>query len=313
MDPIFVAYETGILSFLLICLSFLLIFSFQQVSYSQTCPDGSPQGGTAFDTTILFPAGLISTPVKFAKFDPLSGMVTCVKLCITIKGIIDTVALENYSSQPQVANYTYTRNDTITGPGISTFLTSNANLSFGPINLASGQSNGVFGSGPDFFSNGRDTVLTRQICTTISDSTNISQFYGTDSVTYNYKIDANAVGVVPGGSAATFVLSSALVNFHFEYCTCPAMVLPLNVSAFGANKVSTNKIEVKWTGYDDPYANYHYEVELSRDGNKFSSIASYAKNTANEFLSTAFQCSEWRKWSLLLPYKTSLFKWVCSL
>lgn len=260
-------------------LPFLLTLAFQKAGYSQTCPDGSPQGGTAFDTTIAFGAGVVLTDVKFPKFDPSSGMVTCVKLCVTIKGVIDTVALENYSTGAQTGSYTYTRKDTIRGPGISTYLSSNANLSFGPFALA--PKDGVAGSGPDFYSVGPDTVLTRVLCSNISDSTSIAQFYGVnDSVTYNYSIDADAIGAVTGGSAFTFVLSSAQVNFHFEYCTCPASVLPLNIREFSVSKLAPTKAELKWTGFDDPYANYHYEAEFSRNGRSFSSIGSFEKNTA---------------------------------
>ena len=119
-------------------------------------------GQTAYDTTIAFGSGIVSTEVKFPKFDPLTGMVTCVRLCVTIKGIVDTVALENFTNAPQNGSYTYTRKDTIRGPGIPTFLTSSANLNFGPFPLAA--TDGVFGSGPDFYSNGPDTVLTRVLC-----------------------------------------------------------------------------------------------------------------------------------------------------
>ena len=270
--------EQMYLRFLRILLSTLLTIIFYQNSYSQTCPDGSPQGGTAFDTTIAFGAGIVVTDVKFPKFDPVNGMVTCVKLCVTIKGIIDTVALENYSNTAQTGSYTYTRKDTIRGPGISTSLNSSANLSFGPFPL--GPKDGVPGSGPDFYSNGPDTVLTRVLCSNISDSTTIAQFYGVnDSVTYNYSIDANAIGVVTGGNPFTFILSSALVNFHFEYCTCPATVLPLNIDEFYITKLSDNKAELKWTGFDDAYANYYYEVEISTNGHTFSGLRSFPKNT----------------------------------
>lgn len=254
-----------------------LIFS-NHLSYAQ-CSGGQPGGQTAYDTTIAFGSGIVATEVKFPKFDPINGMVTCVRLCVTIRGIIDTVALENFTNAPQTGSYSYTRKDTITGPGISTFLTSSANLNFGPFPLAA--TNGVFGSGPDFYSNGSDTVLTRVLCANISDSTTIAQFYGVnDSVTYNYAIDADAIGVVTGGSSLAFVLSSALVNFHFEYCTCPPIVLPLNIRQFSVTKLSTDKAELKWTGYDDPYVNYYYEAQVSRDGHNFTNIGTLPKNVA---------------------------------
>jgi len=250
----------------------LILFLVLNSHYTNAqCPDGQPGGQTAYDTTIIFGSGVVNTQLKFPKFDPTGGMVTCVKLCVTIQGIIDTVALENFTNAPQTGSYTYNRKDTISGPGISTYLTSSANLSFGPFPLAA--TNGVIGSGPDFYSNGSDTVLTRVLCANISDSTTISQFYGvTDSVTYNYTIDANAIGVVTGGSSSTFVLSSALVNFHFEYCTCPPTILPLNILQFNLTKLTTDKAELKWTEFSDPFSNYHYEAQVSRDGHNFITV-----------------------------------------
>lgn len=117
------------------------------------------------------------------------------------------------------------------------------------------------------------------LCSNISDSATIAQFYGVnDSVTYNYNIDADAVGIVTGGSSLAFVLSSAMVNFHFEYCTCPPVVLPLNIRSFNVSRVSVGKAELKWNGYDDPFTSYYYEAEVSRDGFNFTSIGSLPKN-----------------------------------
>jgi Secretion system C-terminal sorting domain len=266
--------------FLKVTIPILFLIFYCHLSYSQ-CPGGQSGGQTAFDTTIVFPAGIVATQVRFPKFDPQNGMVTCVKLCVTIKGIIDTVALENFTNIAQTGSYTYNRKDTIRGPGIPTYLTSTpTNLNFGPIPLA--PSNGVFGSGPDFYSNGSDTVFTKVLCANISDSTTITQFYGVnDSVTYDYVIDANANGFVSGASYSAFVLSSALVNFHFEYCTCPATVLPLNIRQFTVTKLTSDKAELKWVGFDDVYANYHYEAEMSQDGHNFISIGSLPENTTN--------------------------------
>ena len=258
--------------------SFLfLLFSFVLVSQSKAqCPDGQPAGGTAFDTTILIPAGIVAKEVKFPQFDPQSGMVTCVRLCVTIKGIVDTVALQNFSSSGQTGSYTYNRVDQITGPGIPSSLTSTANLSFGPFPLTA--YDGIPGAGTDFYSKGSDTVLNRVLCANINDSATISQFYGVDSVSYFYDVNASAVGIVPGGSSSALVLSSALVNFHFEYCTCPAAVLPVNIYDFSINKLTNTKVDLKWGAYEDIYTEYYYEAEVSRDGNNFTSIGTISKN-----------------------------------
>ena len=257
---------------------YLFLFLFAMLALkigSAQCPDGQPEGGTAYDTTIFIPAGIVSKDVKFPQFDPQSGMVTCVKLCVTIKGIVDTVALQNFSSSSQVGSYTYDRTDQIMGPGMSTPLTSSANLTFGPFPLTA--YDGLPWVGPDFYSAGPDTVLTRVLCHNISDSTTIVQFYGTDSVSYDYDVNASAIGIVPGGSSATLVLSSALVNFRFEYCTCPSAVLPLNINAFNILKLAPGKVELNWTGDDDFQADYHYEVEMSQNGKNFSTIGQLPK------------------------------------
>ena len=258
-----------------------LLFFLSYYKATAQCPFGQPAGETAYDTTIRFGSGVVATQVKFPKFNPQSGMVTCVKLCVTIKGIIDTVALENFTNAPQTGSYTYTRKDTIRGPGIPTYLTSApTNLSFGPFSLAA--TNGVFGSGPDLYTNGPDTVLTKVLCSNISDSTTITQFYGVagDSVTYDYIIDADAIGFVTGGSSLALVLSSALVNFHFQYCTCPATILPLSIRDLFANKIAENKAQLSWSGFDEQNASYRYVIEISRDGRSYSDIGQVARNPA---------------------------------
>ena len=264
-------YTTSLYLLLFLFLMLSVVYS----SYAQ-CPDGQPAGGTAYDTTILLAAGIVSKEVKFPQFDPQAGMVTCVRLCVTIKGIVDTVALQNFSSSSQMGSYTYDRTDQVMGPGMSTPLSSTANLSFGPFPLAA--YDGVPNAGPDFYSAGSDTVLTTVLCHNISDSASIAQFYGTDSVTYDYDVDASAIGIVPGGSSATLVLSSALVNFRFEYCICPPVVLPLNIHTFNLLKLAPGEVELSWKGYDDPQAEYHYEVEMSKNRRNFLPIGAVPKS-----------------------------------
>jgi hypothetical protein len=258
----------------------LILFqiALSQFSYGQ-CPNGEIPGATAFDTTISFPTGTTSIPVKFPKFDPQNGMVTCVRLCVTITGIIDTLAMQNFAASGQTGTYNYIRNDQISGPGLITPLSNSVNLSYGPYPLTA--YDGIPGAGTDFFSMGDSTILSEQLCRTVSDSATIAQFYGSDSVTYNYDIDVTSSATISGGSNSVLVLTSAFVNFHFQYCTCPSAILPLNIRQFTATKLTDTKAELKWTGFDDPYSNYHYEVEVSRDGHHFTTVSSFPKNTGS--------------------------------
>jgi hypothetical protein len=260
-------------------LPLLLILSTYQSLYAQ-CPDGSPQGGTAYDTTIAFASGITSTEVKFPKFDPQQGMVTCVRLCITITGIVDTLAMQNFASTPQSGTFTYVRRDTISGPGLITPLTNGVNQTYGPFPLA--PYDGVPGTGADFYSMANDTILNAQFCRTLNDSLAIVNFYGLDSVTYNYTIDVTTGALITGGSSSNLVLTSALVNFHFEYCTCPPVALPLNIESFNVNKLTDTKAELKWISYDDRYANYSYEAQVSTNGSRFTTIGVFPKNMTND-------------------------------
>lgn len=261
--------------------TFILLFFLSCFKATAQCPSGGTPGTTAYDTTIIVGSGTLTKQLKFPKFDPVNGMVTCVRLCVTIKGIIDTVAIENYTTGPQTASYTYRRRDTIRGPGIPTFLaTPPTNLSFGPYPLD--PFDGTYDSGPDLYSIGPDTVVTRVLCTTISDFASIAQFYGVnDSVAYDYSIFASATGVIPGGSGQAMVRSSALVNFHFEYCTCPSTTLPLSVRDLLITKLADNKAELSWDGNDDQSTAYRYVIEMSKDGKSFSEIGGLPRNTNN--------------------------------
>lgn len=255
-----------------------MLLYYSKQSFSQ-CPNGVIGGSTAYDTTIAFGSGVVSTQVKFPKFDPSTGQVTCVNLCVTIKGVIDTVALTNCSSSPQTGSYTYSRRDTISGPGIPTYLTSGTNdLNFGSFPLAAAV-DPIHCLGPGLYTHSTDTVLTKVLCSNINDSATIADFYGVDdSVTYNYKIDASVGWNVTGGSAAAFVLSSAQVNFHFSYCTCPSSALPLNIKNFSISKQAINKAQLSWNGFDDLTRDYHYEIQISHNGRDFITIDTVQKN-----------------------------------
>jgi hypothetical protein len=265
----------------LLNVTILLLFQLllNHLSYAQ-CAGGGPGGQTAYDTTIATPEGINSMQIKFPKFDPLNGMVTCVKLCISITGIVDSVSVENNSASPQTANVYYIRTDQITGPGLVTPLSNSINYHYGPYALDG--SDGTVGSGLDFVSISHDTVLNQvTVCRTFNDSTALAQFYGTDSVSYTYDISAFTSITCTGGNYNSSISTSAFVNFHFEYCTCPPTVLPLNIRLFTATRLTADKAELKWSGFDDENSNYYYVAEVSRDGRNFSSINSFSKNTTN--------------------------------
>jgi len=243
------------------------------------CPWGFPSGTTSYDTTIATPSGINTLFVKFPQANPLDGMVTCLRLCVSITGVVDSVSVENNSASPQTADVYYIRTDQITGPGLSGPLTNSINFHYGPYAL--GPSDGTFGSGPDFVSISHDTLLNAvTLCQNITNLDSLFQFYGNDSVTYLYNITAFTNVTCTGGNYNSTVATSALVRFQFEYCTCPGYVLPLTVRNFDAVKLDNNKAKLTWSGFDDP-ANtypYYFVTEVSRDGSGFSAVEKIQKN-----------------------------------
>ena len=192
------------------------------------CPFGVTPGSTMYDTTINTPPGINTLQVKFPQADPMVGMVTCLRLCISITGVVDSVSVENNSASAQTADVYYIRTDQITGPGLSAPLTNSINHHYGPYPL--GPTNGVLGSGPDFIAISQDTLLNAvTVCQTINNMDSLLQFYGHDSVTYTYNIMAFTNVTCTGGNYNSTVATSAIVRFHFEYCTCPGYILPLQL------------------------------------------------------------------------------------
>lgn len=257
-----------------------VLFMFTVPNVYAQCPEGQPAGQTAFDTTISIASGLYNTTVKFPKFDPTSGMLTCVKLCITITGIIDSVAIENLAASGQTLNIRYRREDGITGPGFSAPPFSNSVNYIQPVSLAA--TNGIVNSGPDYYTATNDTVLNSVVCRTISDMATIQTFYGPsgDSVGYDYNIDVE--GYVGGsGNFSSYMSTSAKVKFNFEYCTCPGSYLPINLESFNVKKIAPDQAELRWKGFNDPEANYYYEAEVSRNAYDYTTIGILPKNMTN--------------------------------
>ena len=88
--------------------TFLFFFLLQWGLSLQTgaqCADGSSPTPVFMDTTIRFDPGVSTTQVKFPQFNPEEGMLRCVRLTVTMTGIVDTVYMQNFTNTTQTARF----------------------------------------------------------------------------------------------------------------------------------------------------------------------------------------------------------------
>ncbi|MBO9658820.1 MAG: choice-of-anchor E domain-containing protein [Chitinophagaceae bacterium] len=251
---------------------------FAGVKGSAQCPGGYVPSGVAFDTTLSFANGNVSSTIKFPKFDPTVGMVTCARLTMTIVSTLNMMRVENESPVSTTANALFTRRDTIKGPGLSSSgLLNSESTTYGPYSLSPADGNPF--SGPDYLSVGPETVFSNTRSVTITNVSDLSQFYGPagDSLEYEYSAFNQSTLTVTGAWFGGINASSTL-NYKIEFCYCPAVSLPLNVYSFNVNKTSANRAELKWSGTDDPGMDYHYEVEVSRNAYNYTRVGILEKN-----------------------------------
>jgi hypothetical protein len=76
---------------------------------------------------------------------------------------------------------------------------------------------------------------------------------------------------------SSFCIKLCFGQFSFFLLYLPFIRLPLNIRSFNIRKVNTDKAEITWSGFDNPNASYHYEIEMSRNGNNFTSIGTQSK------------------------------------
>ncbi len=241
------------------------------------CPGGYVPSGVAFDTTINFTDGNHTSLIKFPKFDPTVGMVTCARLTMTISSTLNFMYFENRDNFPNTAGVNFTRTDAMSGPGLSSPLTNSESNSFGPYNLA--PRDAAMNSGPDYVGVGPETIFNTTRTVTITNISSLSQFYGPvgDSLEYNYTANG-ASSISTTGNWFGGVDASGSIHYKIEFCYCPAVSLPLNVYSFNVNKTSANRAELKWSGTDDPGMDYYYEVEVSRNAYNYTRVGILEKS-----------------------------------
>jgi hypothetical protein len=262
---------------LLITLIALFMFPFKS---SSQCPGGFVPSGVAFDTTITFLSGRVFADIKFPKFDPQLGMVTCAKLTMEMSSTMENLSFENRNFLiSNTAEADFTREDTLMGPGLSSPLLNSESKTYGPYTL--GPRDADNNAGADYVQVGPEEIFSKTVTTTITNAADLAVFYGPvgDSLVYSYSVDSKTTTNVTGnwvGGAET----SGSITYKLEFCYCPVDILPINIFGFNVKKIDVDKAELSWKASNDP-ANYYYEIEYSTDGSNFTRAGIVEKQSAN--------------------------------
>jgi hypothetical protein len=256
-------------------LAFILLFYLptQLMAQPCMCENGNvPQTVTYQQTRNIRPID-DSTNFDIMQFNPTMGQLVCVNVFSYITGVV-RMRLENDEVYPVSYRVNYQRTDQIQGPGLSPAITNSFTKNYGPYNLAA--SDGAYFSGPDFVSIGPDSVLkNKYLSRTLTGG--LAPFLGYGNMTYNYKVTGRTT--VTGSINYIFSVSSQdRVTVGLTYSYCPTGLLGTDMKDFTAAKKSGADVQLSWTTVNEVKGN-RYEIEISKDGGEFESVASVPANT----------------------------------
>ena len=231
---------------------------------AQICAD--PVKIITHDTT-LTGAGNASYNITFPKFNPALGtlMEVMIETRITLKY---SFQLENREIIP-ISTYRVrvTREDELSGPTLNVPIFNSYTKQYGSYTL--GANDGNTGSGPDFISVGPVYVMNRvSIANTYY---NTADYLGVGNVTFDHLT-----------TTYSSVLGSVNYNFNgqatdtveilLNYLYCPTWFLQANLTTFRVNNINDSKVQLDWSSSNEVEGG-KYEVELSRDGRNYRSVA----------------------------------------
>lgn len=216
------------------------------------------------------------------QFNPALGELRCVEVYSYLTGII-TMKLENDETYTRNYAVTYTRNDSVQGPGLSRDLNNTFSKGYGPYVLAPTDDN-IF-SGPDYIYVGPDTVL-KQKYMSRNVTSSIMPFQGYGNLTYYYKTGGKTT--VTGSTNYIFqIRSKNTVTIGVKYYYCQNIVLAsTGLQYLGVQKLGNNKLRLGWTVKNE-LPDDNYRLEISRNGRDFIPLNAYnSKNAHGSSLAT---------------------------
>src|SRR5215471_2321426 len=240
------------------------------------CTGGVQPDSTVYTVT-LPPTANFSSPIVFPKFDPSVGSLNCVN----VQAHINTVAglgIRNLDSLQNDYEFLYTQFITLSGPGGLNVHTSNIK-DYGPTTLD------PYNGGVDSVHYGPDTTFNNQYMS--ANISSVAPYLGTGNVTLNFTNTGNTLLLQGSNNYRATVTTVAWGDFRLVYYWCQSSILATSLRNFSAVKKDKN-ISLQWLVDNEEISN-NYEIEISKDGRKFVSVAHVARQNFVEGATTKYE------------------------
>lgn len=223
-------------------------------------------------TFTLPPTSDFSSAITFPRFNPSTGTLNCISLLANITAVAN-LGIRNRDSLQRDYEFLYTQAISVSGPG-GMFANANATQTYGPSTLE------PYGSAGDSVHYGPDTpFLNRKLSRTIS---NVSAYMGTGNVTLNFNNTGSTLLLQGSNNYQATITTFAWGEFRLVYYWCRTSVLASGIRNFTATK-KDRQIVLQWIYENEPAGN-QYDIELSRDGYNFTSVATRNGSTGAQGL-----------------------------
>ena len=182
------------------------------------------------------------------------------------------LGIRNLDSSDHDYQFQYTQSISVSGPG-GLFVNAMANKNYGPAHLDR------YGNPGDSIQWGPDTpFLDRKLSRTIS---NVAPYLGTGNVTLNFNNTGSTLLLQGSNNYQATITTFAWGEFRLVYYWCSANVLASGMKGFTASKKDATTVALQWT-YENEPANNQYDVQVSRDGYTFTTIAKRNGSTGTQ-------------------------------
>jgi Secretion system C-terminal sorting domain/F5/8 type C domain len=255
-----------------------------------TCWTGLP-ATPVVTTYTLAPTNVSSATLDFAQFDPSVGTLSCMSFNYNINATTTTIAVNlapstallppsnpEYSPSGKLQYiFSLLTSATITGTNLN--IAHPAYTVYGPDSLSAA------GTPGDSITYGPDNVING-----VSGTTSITpdaSYMGTGTAFLDYAISGGLNTIEGGLDFAQQITTTIWGNFSLTYYWCPQQPLATSIVNFTAVP-DGDHIQIQWLSTNEQQ-NTNYEIQVSTDGQNFTTIGETQSNPATAGTTAKYQ------------------------